>query len=315
LCVRVALRERHDYNAGMNKFGARSSCDAVVAGLDLRGRNILVTGANSGIGFETARSLASVGAHVLVGCRDAIKTADTVTRIKAHVPNAQLSELAIDLASFASVRAAAVQVGAVDTLIFNAGLYAADYAETADGIESTVGVCHFAHFLLFSLLRAKLSPGARIVSVASESHRFPARLRLDKFPLDPRSYRPLIAYGQAKLCNVLFTNELARRHPEFGAYSLHPGSFIGTSIFRSSIVAKALALAVRPFTKTLAQGAATTVYCATAANLSSGRYYADCREKPMSEGAQDRDVAARLWELSEARVVDQRRLGLQMTAL
>jgi WW domain-containing oxidoreductase len=301
-----------DYYGSMS-FGSRSTCDDVVAGLDLTGRNILVTGANSGIGFEAARSLASRGAHVMVGCRDAAKAADVCARIQGLHAGARVSELVLDLASFDSVRAAASRVQAVDTLIFNAGLFAGSYKTTADGIESTVGVCHFGHFLLFTLLRPKLAPDSRVVSVASEAHRFPPTLALDKLPLEARNFRPLVAYGQAKLCNVLFTNELARRDPQLGAYSLHPGSMIGTAIFRDSLPAKALALAVRPFVKSLAQGAATTVYCATASGLTSGRYYTDCREKAMSAGAQDREVAARLWELSEARV--QRRLGLHSTAL
>lgn len=111
-------------------------------------------------------------------------------------------------------------------------------------------------------------------------------------------------YGQAKLCNLLFANELSRRHPNIRANSLHPGSLIRTSIYRSSLAANALAIAVRPFTKTVAQGAATTVYCATAPELAGvgGRYFADCHEKPMSQGARDVEVAAKLWELSERRV-------------
>jgi WW domain-containing oxidoreductase len=169
-------------------------------------------------------------------------------------------------------------------------------------------VCHFGHFLLFSLLldRLRAAAPARVVVVASESHRYPRTLEFERFPLEAARYRGLVAYGQAKLCNVLFANELTRRHAAEGvlANSLHPGSLIGTSIFRSSVAAKLLGAAARPFTKSIAQGAATTVYCATAPELNGigGRYFADCTEKRASSGARDEQAARRLWELTSARI-------------
>lgn len=291
-------------------FSARTTASDVLQGRDLGGRNVLVTGCNAGIGFETARALAASGAHVIVACRDQPKADATVARIRERHPEAGLSALALDLASFESIRNAAgsVAVDQLHVLICNAGLYAPSYAETADGIELTVGVCHFGHFLLTSLLMDKLRAAApaRVVMVASESHRYPAQLDFARFPLGPSRYRPLIAYGQAKLCNVLLANELTRRHQHEGIYanSLHPGSMVGTSIYRDSTSAKLLALAMRPFTKSIEQAAATSVYCATAPELErrGGLYFADCRERRMSAGAADARTAERLWELSEQRI-------------
>ena len=270
----------------------------------------MVTGCNAGIGFETARSLAAGGAHVIVACRDQPKADATVARIRERHPQARLSPLALDLASFQSIRAAAAKV-AVDelhALVCNAGLDADRYGATVDGLELTVGVCHFGHFLLTSLLMEKLRKAApaRVVMVSSESHRHPAKLRFENFPLSASRYKALIAYGQAKLCNVLFANELTRRHQHEGIYanSLHPGTMVWTSIYRDSVGAKLLALAMWPFAKSVAQAAATSVYCATAAELEvrGGAYFVDCQERAMSREAADAQVAKRLWELTEERI-------------
>jgi WW domain-containing oxidoreductase len=295
---------------GSSKLGSRSTADDVLRGVSLEGRTMLVTGANSGIGFETARSLAAAHARVLIACRNAAKGAESAAKIVAQHPHAKVTAVELDLASFKSVRRAAAELPAdkLDALICNAGLFANDYQTTEDGIESTVGVCHFGHFLLAQLVKPRLRAAerARVVMVSSESHRYPSRLKLERFPLEARSYKPLVAYGQAKLCNVLFANELSRRWAAEGitANSLHPGSFIGTDIFRSTVAGKAISVLISPFTKSIAQGAATTVYCAASPELEGigGRYFADCREKPMSAGARDADVAARLWTLSEERV-------------
>lgn len=268
---------------------------------------MLVTGCNAGIGFETARALAAHGAHVFVACRTRNKADETIGRIRVAHPQAELSPVALDLSSFASIRQAvsSVDVDALHVLICNAGLYMADYQPTAEGLESTVGVCHYGHFLLTTLLIHKLRKAApaRVVMVSSESHRHPARLDLERFPLDARNFNSLIAYGQAKLANVLFANELTLRYKDVGivANSLHPGSMIGTSIFRNSLVAKLLGLAFRPFAKSIEQGAATTVYCATASELANagGQYFRDCKPNAMSQGARDRELAKRLWERTE----------------
>lgn len=295
---------------GTAKFGARTTCDEVLAGVDLRDRTLLVTGANSGIGFEAARALAAAGARTLLGCRNLEAGNASVEKILAQHPQARVSLVELDLASLASVRrcAQALPADKLDAVICNAGLYANHYQATEDGIESTVGVCHFGHFLLVNLLLDRLAKAgaSRVVMVSSESHRFPPKLNFERFPLAQNQYRPLVAYGQAKLCNVLFANEFTRRYQGRGihANALHPGALIGTSIFRSSVAAKALAAIASPFTKSIPQGAATTVYCTVSPDLErvGGRYYADCREGQASAAGRDPEVAARLWQLSAERV-------------
>jgi WW domain-containing oxidoreductase len=292
------------------RFGSRPTADEVLEDIDLSGKTILVTGSGAGIGREAARALAAAGAHVILGCRTESSAEATVRAIEAACPCASLTPMALDLASFASIRraVAALSVSRLDVLICNAGLHTPEFQTTEDGIELTVGVCHFGHFLLtLSLLeRLRAAANARVVMVSSESHRFPRELRFDRFPLDEKRYQGLVAYGQAKLCNVLFANELTRRYASEGitANSLHPGSMIGTSIFRSSPAGKALAIALSPFTKTIAQGAATTVYCAAAPELAGvgGRYFSDCKEKRPSAFARDEAAAKKLWEMSEALV-------------
>lgn len=288
-------------------LGAGSTADDVLQNRDLSGQSYFVTGCNAGIGFETARSLAAHGGHVFVACRSTDKAQQTVDRIHARHAAARLSPVGLDLGSFASIRAAAASVSqdSLHALICNAGLFSSSYAETVDGLETTVGVCHFGHFLLTTLLLDKLQRAApaRVVMVASESHWHPAELDLGRFPLERRAYKPLVAYGQAKLCNVLFANELTRRYAGAGVFanSLHPGTMIGTSIFRSSTPAKLLALAMKPFTKSIEQGAATTVYCATAPELATtgGEYYRDCKLAKRSQGSRDVDAGVRLWQRSE----------------
>jgi NAD(P)-dependent dehydrogenase (short-subunit alcohol dehydrogenase family) len=292
------------------RHGSRSTADDVLEGMDLGGRTMLVTGSGAGIGLETARSLAAAGAHVLLGCRTERSAEATLRTIRDRHPSAQVTPIVLDLASFASIRRAvqAFPVSKLDALVCNAGLYAARYETTEDGIERTVGVCHFGHFLLVTSLldRLRAAGSARVVMVSSGSHRLPPTLRFDRFPLDANHYRGLVAYGQAKLCNVLFANELTRRYADenITANSLHPGSMIGTSIFRSSPAAKALAFALKPFTKTIAQGAATTVYCATAPALEGigGRYYEDCAEAKPSAFSGNEAAARELWARSVALV-------------
>jgi WW domain-containing oxidoreductase len=290
-------------------FGQSSTGDDVVRGIDLSAKVAIVTGANTGIGFETARALASAGARVLLGCRDATKGRNTAERISLRHPSARVTPFELDLASLSSIRAAVERLGepTVDLVVCNAGVYHQKYEETADGFEATVGVCHFGHFLLVRLLLDRLrSKKGRVVMVSSESHRHPRTLAFDRFPMTRERYKPMIAYGQAKLCNVLFANELDRRYRGDGlvANSLHPGTLMKTDIGRDSLGARILLTLAQPFSKSLAQGAATSVFCATAPELEGvgGRYYINCAERRMSEEAQNAGVASKLWALSEERV-------------
>ncbi len=288
-------------------FGSRTTADEAVAGLDLSGQLVIVTGANSGIGFHTARALASARARVILACRDSAAGADALERTLSAHPGSIAEVSALDLGSRQSIRdfAARMDADSIDTVICNAGVYGGPYQEVDGGIERTVGVCHVGHFLLIQELLPKLlaQGGGRVVMVASQSHRSPRKLDFHRLPLTAAQYSGLVAYGQAKLCNVLFANELHRRYGAEGltACSLHPGSMMLTNIARSSRLASFAMKLISPFTKGLSTGAATSIVCATHPHPEeiAGRYFSDCRPTPASAEARDADVAQRLWEQTE----------------
>lgn len=287
-------------------FDGRSTADDVLAGIDLWGRVAVVTGANAGIGFEAARALAGRGAEVHLACRDRVKGERARDRILERHPGARVQLGQLDLASLASVRDYARGFGPprVDILLCNAGLITWGYKETRDGVERVVGVSHIGHVELFSGLRERLARAgrSRLVMVSSESHRWPRTLDFSRFPFPRQKYRSLLAYGQAKLCNALFAAEVQRRYSDLGitAASLHPGSMIPTEISRGSRLTRSVFALVTPFTKSVAQGAATSVYCATAPEVeeNAGGYFADCAPKKPSREAQDPAVARRLWDVT-----------------
>ena len=205
----------------MKKLGARSSTNDVLQGKDLTGRTVVITGSNCGIGFETAQALAGAGAKVIFACRNIEKGEDALRRCQALHPESELAFFPLDLASADSIKhfCAEVKDETIDTLICNAGLVPTNYQETKEGLEMTVGVCHFGHFLLTQLLLPQLlrAKEARVIMVSSESHRMPMKLNFNKFPLKKTdTFFPLMAYGQAKLCNALFANELQRRFGDQG---------------------------------------------------------------------------------------------------
>ena len=287
-------------------FDGRSTADDVLAGIDLWGRVAVVTGANAGIGFEAARALAGRGAEVHLACRDRVKGERARDRILERHPGARVQLGELDLASLASVRDYARGFGPprVDILLCNAGLITWGYKETRDGFERVVGVSHIGPVELFSGLRERLARAgrSRLVMVSSQSHRSPRTLDFSRFPFPRQKYRSLLAYGQAKLCNALFAAEVQRRHSDLGitAASLHPGSMIPTEISRGSRLTRIVFALVTPFTKSVAQGAATSVYCATAPEVeeNAGGYFADCAPKKPSREAQDPAVARRLWDVT-----------------
>jgi WW domain-containing oxidoreductase len=289
-------------------FGARTTADQVLAGKDLKDQTIIVTGANTGIGYETARSLAAAGARVIFACRNSSTGEAAVAKARALHPGCRVEFLNLDLASRSNIEnfCASLDAEKVDVLICNAGLAPTQYRETEDGIESTVGICHFGHFLLTRILMPRLlaADSPRVVMVSSESHRTPAKLEFERFPLNRDNFKFMTAYGQAKLCNVLFANELQRRYgpQNLNACSLHPGTLITTEIGRGSVLMSILMKLVSPLTKTPNQGASTSVFCAThepAEDLQS-RYFSHCKEVGSSTEAKDPVVAGKLWALSEA---------------
>lgn len=293
--------------AARPRFGSRTSADEVVAGRNLSGKTIVVTGANTGIGEQAARALAGAGARVIFACRNPVSGEAAAARARTAHPGCQAEFQELDLASFASIRRFADQLKTdrIDALICNAGLVLMSWAETEEGFERTVGVCHIGHFLLARLLMTRLlaSGTPRVVMVSSGSHKMPPRLDFTQLPMTRERFKGMTAYGQAKLCNVLMAKSLQRRYGGRGltACALHPGTLITTEIGRGSKLVGALMKLVSPFTKNPAQGAATTVYATVhepASDL-AGQYLQDCHIAPCSAEANDPGVAQRLWELSQ----------------
>jgi NAD(P)-dependent dehydrogenase (short-subunit alcohol dehydrogenase family) len=287
---------------------------------DQQGRTAVITGANAGIGLETAKVLAARGATVVLACRDLGKATDAAARIAEVAPRARVEplQLHLDLASLASVHRAAERLRAshprLDLLVNNAGVMMTPYLRTEDGFELQLGVNHLGHFALTGLLLDRLlaTPGSRIVTVSSAAHR---RGRIDFDDLQSqRRYRRTAAYGQAKLANLLFTYELQRRLAAVGAdtiaVAVHPGG-VTTGLqrhlpLRMRVVSDLLMVAIGQ--PSAAMGALATLRAATDPAVRGGQYYGPdgrlgYRGHPVllrsSARSHDAEVQRRLWERSE----------------
>jgi retinol dehydrogenase-12 len=266
-------------------------------------RHAVITGANTGIGFITARELARQGARVTLAGRSAEKYARAIAEIRDAASNATVEFVQLDLADLDSVRACADALHAgprIDLLVNNAGL-GGIRGTTRQGFELAFGTNHLGHYLLTRLVIDHLAAGARVINVSSRQHASAKRPRWDRVVGDTRSFTGLPEYAVSKLANVLFTSELARRHGEaqLRACSLHPGR-VATDIFRRMPrPLLALTKIVRPMI-TPEQGAATTLHCATAsaADVPHGAYFSDCRVADPSRLAKDCDLSRELWERS-----------------
>ena len=277
-----------------------------IHGKPAAGRTVLVTGASSGIGAATALGLAKMGAHLAITGRNPERLETTARELRAAGAK-QVNAFVADLSSQAQVRHLADEVLQVlphlDVLVNNAGGYWNTRHITADGLEHTFAVNHLAPFLLTNLLldRLKQSPQGRVVTVSSNAH---AMGRIDFADLQgERSYSGARAYNQSKLANVLFTYELARRirGTSVTANALHPG------VVRTSFGAedpagtqRLLLPFMRPFMKTPAAGAATSIHVASATDLeqTSGSYFANRKPTRSVRRSYDEADAARLWHLS-----------------
>jgi NAD(P)-dependent dehydrogenase (short-subunit alcohol dehydrogenase family) len=276
-------------------FGATSTTDEVLAGVNLRGKRVLVTGVSAGLGVETARALAAHGAQVVGAARDLEKAKRATQRVvadAAHGGGLELVEL--DLASLASVRACAQalldQGKRFDLVIANAGVMACPFSHTADGFETQFGTNHLGHFVLVNRIVPLLAPGARVVNLSSAGHRF-ANVDLEDPNFLHTPYAEFVAYGRSKTANVLFAVEFDRRHRGAGvrATAVHPGG-IRTELVRhmdatvlqtmvDKINADHAARGEPPYSwKTIPQGAATSVWAGVvaAAEEVGGRYCEDC---------------------------------------
>jgi retinol dehydrogenase-12 len=274
-------------------------------------RVAVVTGANVGIGLETARGLAQQGYRVFMAARNEAKGQAAVADVQGSVPGAQVELLKLDLASLASVRAAAAAVKAkapqVHLLVNNAGLILSERQETEDGFESTFGINHLGHFLLTTLLMDSFAPGVRVVNLSSEAHRMSKGLDFDDLMRSRRPYQGMPAYADSKLANILFTRSLAKRLKGGGvAHAVHPG-VVRSGFAADGDVKGAFAVLVKlggPFMLTPAKGARTSLHVATSpdAATDSGRYWARSKPKRPARAAQDDAAAEQLWSVSEALV-------------
>jgi NAD(P)-dependent dehydrogenase (short-subunit alcohol dehydrogenase family) len=284
-------------------FGATSTTDDVLAGVDLRGKRILVTGVSAGLGVETARALAAHGAHIVGAARDLAKAEKATAQVQAQAANGgTLDLIALDLASLASVRAAADRLVAdgkpFDVVIANAGVMATPFGHTQDGFETQFGTNHLGHFVFVNRIAALIAPGGRFVSVASSGHRF-SDVDLDDPNFERTPYDPRVAYGRSKTANVLFAVAFDQRHRARGirAAALHPGG-IQTELGRH-IGHEALEQMIRqinadlakegqpPFQwKTTPQGAATSVWAGVVAEADAvgGKYCENCHVSKITEG-------------------------------
>ena len=270
----------------------------------MAGRTVLVTGANSGIGRATALALVARGARVHVACRSAERAAQVLEEAAALDGPGSAAFLQLDLAELAAVRRTAAEF--LDTgeplhvLVNNAGV-AGQRGQTADGFELTFGVNHLGHFLLTTLLldRLRADAPARVVTVSSIGHRQARGIDYEALRRPTRSFSGLPEYGVSKLCNILFTQELARREAATGitTYTLHPGA-IASNIWRR--VPWPIEPVMKRFMRSSEDGARTSIWCASAPELAgvSGRYYVDCRERQPS-GVATPELAAELWSRSE----------------
>ncbi|KFP24798.1 Retinol dehydrogenase 12, partial [Colius striatus] len=303
---------------------AALSCRKYVAGgqckstARLEGKVVIITGANTGIGKETARALARRG-KVIVACRDTVKAEAAASEIRAETGNQQVIVKKLDLADTKSIREFSEKFLAEEKelhiLINNAGVMLCPYSKTADGFEMHLGVNHLGHFLLTFLLleRLKQCAPARIVNVSSLAHHG-GRIRFHDLQGE-KSYNRGLAYCHSKLANVLFTRELARRLQgkpadlsqavSFGigtkvtANALHPGS-VRSELVRHSLVMSWLWKTFSFFLKTPWEGAQTSIYCAVAEELDSvtGQYFSDCQPAYVSPRGRDEETAKKLWSVS-----------------
>jgi NAD(P)-dependent dehydrogenase (short-subunit alcohol dehydrogenase family) len=288
---------------------------------DLSGKTIVVTGGNSGIGFEAAREFARVNADVVLACRRPDSADDAIATIRRQHPNARVEFIPLDLSSLASVRQFADSFRksrpALHALCNNAGVMAIPYRRTTDGFEMQFGTNHLGHFALTGLLLEPLaaSGGARVVTVSSGAHRIGA-IRFDDLNWE-RSYRKWLAYGQSKLANLLFMFELQRRLERAGlpitSVACHPGyaatnlQSAGARMTGSSIMEQFWGAMNRVFAQSAAMGALPTLYAATSPGVHGGDYigpdgfqegWGYPKRVPCSAAAQDRAAGSRLWEIS-----------------
>ena len=317
-------------------FGATSTTDDVLSGVNLKGKRILVTGVSAGLGVETARSLVAHGAQVVGAARDLNKAnaATEQVRKEGAVNGGSFELVELDLANLKSVRACAdglLAKGKVfDVIIANAGVMATPLGQTTDGFETQFGTNHLGHFVLVNRIASLIRDGGRLINLSSSGHRY-ANVDLDDPNFERTPYEPFVAYGRSKTANILFAVAFDKRHRDRGvrAAAVHPGG-IQTELGRyveagrfekllGEINRQLAAEGKAPFQwKSIPQGAATSVWAAVVASPDKvgGQYCENCHVgrivpddvaiTPISEGvrayALDAKTAEALWKKSEEMV-------------
>lgn len=282
---------------------------------DQSGKRVIVTGANSGIGFHTALELARRGATVVLACRSPQRGQDALERMTAAVPSAEIILELLDLSDLSSIRSFAEKQVAepLDILVNNAGVMAIPRATTADGFEMQIGTNHLGHFALTGLLlpALRMRPGARVVTVSSFAS-FIGKIDLEDLNGE-RKYSKWAAYGQAKLANLLFAKELGRRVEDVTSVAAHPG-YAATSLMgnttkvggTSKIMELQYRLGSKIFAQSEAAGALPSLLAAVDPRVKDGEVSGPLlvmrgapRKSTLSPRGNDREVARRLWDLSE----------------
>jgi len=316
-----------------NLFGATSTTEDVLSGVNLRGKRILVTGVSAGLGVETARSLAAHGAKVVGAARDLekAKAATALVQKDAAANGGSLELIELDLANLKSVRACAdglLENGeSFDVVIANAGVMATPFGHTSDGFETQFGTNHLGHFVLVNRIASLIRAGGRLINLSSAGHRY-SNVDLDDPNFERMPYEPFVAYGRSKTANILFAVAFDKRHRDrrVRAAAVHPGG-IQTELGRyaepgrierviGELNRQLAAQGKGPFQwKSIPQGAATSVWAAVVApaNEIGGQYCENCHVAQivpddasitvMSEGvrgyALDPNNAEALWRKSE----------------
>ena len=282
-------------------FDATSTAEQVTAGLDLTGKTILVTGCNSGLGFESTRVLAMRGARIIGLARTLQKAEEALADAGAHGFG-----VACDLGDLASVRAAVETVrglGALDVILANAGIMALPTVQQIEGVERQLFVNHVGHFVLVTGLLDRLTDAGRVVMLSSGAHRYAERgIELDNAD-GTTDYAPWRMYGRSKLANILFARSLSQRFAGTGkvALSLHPG-VIQTNLGRHVPDAPAMYDSLKHIMRTVEQGAATQCLAAVHPDAAawSGRYLSDCAPAETLRAGEDDAQAEALWDWTEA---------------
>jgi len=275
--------------------------------MNMTNKLCVITGANSGIGYETAKALAALGAYVIMVCRNEQKAEAARTKLVHETANQGIEIVLCDFAIQHDIRQAASQITGkydkIDVLINNHGMIAKRREETIDGLEKTFAINHMGYFLFTHLLlgHIKAAGRARIINVASEAHKT-GTFEPDNLQLET-GFNPMRAYGNSKLFNILFTFELAERlkGTRVTANCLHPG-VVRTNFGRQSHWIMKLLIAIgRPFMISPQKGARTTVYLATSGEVDeiSGEYFKNRKVRRPSRTARNMDYAKTLWTISE----------------